>query len=66
MYKDSPFTRIIEDRLASDVTEYYLFILSIFVTVNLCAFMVLWSFLRQRVTYPILEMNDRLKTNDKR
>lgn len=64
IYDDSPFTREIESIMGSDVNRYYLFIVLIFFIVKCVLFLVLWSWLRIRVTERIINLTKKLKNND--
>ena len=50
MYDDSPFTKEIKQIMDDDVNRYYGFIVLIFFVVKFFLFVVLWSWLRIRVT----------------
>ena len=64
VYDDSPFVSDIRQTMRNDVDWYYLFILIIFLIVKFCLFLVLWTWLRIRVTQRMNELIKRLKTND--
>ena len=64
IYDDSPFTLEIENIITSDVNTYYLFIVLIFFSGNLILFVVLWSWLRIRVTERMVDLTMKLETND--
>lgn len=64
VYMDSPFTREIRQIMDDDVNQYYGFIVLIFFVVKFFLFMVLWSWLRFRVTERMIALTNKLKTND--
>lgn len=64
VYDDSPFTKEIESIMDSDVNQYYMFIVLIFFIVKCILFLVLWSWLRIRVTERMMNLTRKLKNND--
>ena len=64
VYDDSPFTKEIESIMDSDVNQYYMFIILIFFVVKCILFLVLWSWLRIRVTERMMKLTSKLKNND--
>ena len=64
IYDDSPFTLEIENIMNSDVNTYYGFIVMIFFVVKFFLFVVLWSWLRIRVTERMVDLTMKLETND--
>ena len=63
-YEDSPFTKEILKIVNDDVKKYYGYIVLIFFVVKFFLFVVLWSWLRIRVTERMIALTKKLKTND--
>ena len=63
-YQDSPFTKEILKIVNDDVKKYYGYIVLIFFVVKFFLFVVLWSWLRIRVTERMIALTKKLKTND--
>lgn len=50
--------------MKDDVNQYYGFIILIFLVVKIILFLVLWSWLRIRVTERMIDLTNKLKTNE--
>ena len=57
VYADSPFTKHIEQIMDDDVMSYYAFIVIIFLVIKLFLFIVLWSWLKIRVTQRMMDLS---------
>lgn len=62
-YDESPFTHSILKTMDADVAWYYVVIVLIFLAGNGCLFVVLWTWLRIRVTDRMLFLKNKIQAN---
>ena len=62
-YDESPFTHFILKTMDADVAWYYVVIVLIFLAGNGCLFVVLWTWLRIRVTDRMLFLKNKIQAN---